>query len=136
MHISDAQAGFGNTLNDNGVPITGILNRSRRIPGNWYDYFSPCNDRGSFAGPSTCDEYPYASTFQGGPLFYGLDMVSLKVVPRSEQNPQRDLINRFYTVAGIARLEENPEASIFLTYGLAGESWCTDRAGNVHDGCY
>lgn len=41
-------------------------------------------------------------------------------------------VSRF---AGIGRIEEAPESSIFLTYGLSGASWCTDRAGYVHDGC-
>lgn len=105
------------------------------MEGNWYDAFSPCNDRTQYFGESTCDEYPFGSTLFGGSYAYKLGGVSLRLVGRDEQNIQRDLINRFYARARIERFSVNPREAVFLTFAGAGPSWCTDRDGWVMKGC-
>ena len=132
-HIMDAQAGNGCTAYDHGMPLPFLLMRSEPFPSGWYNEFPPCNERGS--APDTCDEYPFASTFNGGPLAYALGGVSLRLVPRSEQQPQATLISSFYSIAKRSRFEADPTNAIFIALGSPGSSFCTDERGVIYDGC-
>lgn len=55
------------------------------------------------AGRSVCDEYPYNSTHQGGDInwFFGLGVVSTRLVPSWESAKQGGFISAFYTQNGI-----------------------------------
>jgi hypothetical protein len=50
---------------------------------------------GKFKGPDTCDEYPFASSYEGGA---GALVTS---VPRSEQNSQGGTLSSFYQKHGL-----------------------------------
>ena len=133
QHISSALAGLGQTIDGSPhAPMPFFLNRSARIRGQWYNQYSPCN---TARGGNTCDEYPFASTFQGGPLSYALGGVSLAVVPRSETLPQAHLLARFYSIARRSRFEANPLKSGFIAVAGPGRSFCTDDDGRIYDGC-
>lgn len=134
-HINDAQWGLGDTLTMTPRPLSPTLFRAEREDGGWYNNFAPCNNRSAFSGPSTCDEYPFGSTLFGGSIGCLLNGVSLRLVARSEQNSQRDLINRFYGIAKIRRFSASPTKSIFLAIAGPGPSWCTDGKGLVVKGC-
>ncbi len=50
---------------------------------------------GNFKGPDSCDEYPFASTYEGG------RGASVRGVPVSEQFIQGGVISAFYNLNGI-----------------------------------
>jgi RHS repeat-associated protein len=111
-HIWDAQWGDGMTINGTPhAPITALLARSERDQGAWYDSYAPCKGRSVGSG-TTCDEYPFGSTIAGGSLMYRMGLVSLRLVNRSEQNLQRDLIRNFYTIADVKRFGVSPRPSL------------------------
>jgi hypothetical protein len=93
-----------------------------------------------------CDEYPYASTAQGGYLNYQLNHVSLRLVPDHEQ--LRNVINNsgqsvdnvgsqywkigeFYENASVVRL--HPSHGWFGVGTISNQnSFWRDRQGQVH----
>lgn len=132
QHIQDAQMGNGSNFSQ--APFA--LNRSPTWPRGWYNVDSvvECNRaaRARYSESRACDEYPFASTRQGGPANYMLGSVSLRLLDLSESNGTRNFINRFYSVSSISRDGVSKE-SRFVAIGAPGSrSFFTDRQGVVH----
>ena len=77
-HIKNAQSTLGKPKKLNRLTDQSKIRGNRR---------AACR---SFTGPGSCDEYPFASTYQGGAG------AAIKGVPRSEQNKQGGFIGGFY----------------------------------------
>ncbi|GHU23659.1 hypothetical protein FACS189497_09610 [Betaproteobacteria bacterium] len=96
-HIMDALNGNGDTLSGSPMPLPFVL-----LKGQKRDDVNP-----SVRGASRqckgkpngfdCDEYPYASSMNGGNAMYHLDGVSLRAVPSSDNRRQGGKLGRFYT---------------------------------------
>ncbi|WP_055073990.1 RHS repeat-associated core domain-containing protein [Pseudanabaena sp. 'Roaring Creek'] len=97
VHTYKAQHGGGFTNSPTGSSIG--ISFTYKKPGNpriepsvgssdyWYNYFSPCNRRNGFpTGTLVCDEFPYASTSEGGYNNYRSGTVSIALVPKAEQS--------------------------------------------------
>lgn len=50
----------------------------------------------------SCDEYPFASTLNGGHASYLNDSVSLQLLPQHESDRQGELLGKFYSRANIS----------------------------------
>lgn len=79
-HIWDAQTGMGS----NGNPTPSVLNRRYPVPikeSGWYNKSGTQNICPKIKkGLGDCDEYPFISSIQGGPINYNLGMVSLRMI--------------------------------------------------------
>ena len=64
MHIWASLHGFGNTLSGAGY-TSSFLVRGANHKRGWYNKYYPCN-RGVKGDKLSCDEYPFASTLNGG----------------------------------------------------------------------
>jgi len=67
----------------------------------WYEKEPQCRNKTGRPIGISCDEYPYNSTIPGGPIFYNLNLVSLKPVSAAEQNTQGQWLSSFYTKARV-----------------------------------
>jgi RHS repeat-associated protein len=91
--------------------------RENRKEGAWYNKFAPCK-YGTAGDRLVCDEFPYASTSQGGQSNYLFGGVSLSLVPQAEQSwdksqprGQGGALDLFYQGAF-----NNKDKSIFLVF--------------------
>lgn len=124
LHIAEAQVGFGS----NYFPISPALNRVPAWSRDWLDYTSECENRNGFV----CDEYPFASSRQGGLLNYLGFGVSLRLLNPSESWRTGFFIKDFYNDATISADGLSPW-SRFVALGIPGaRSFYTDRKGNPH----
>jgi hypothetical protein len=124
LHIAEAQIGFGS----NYFPISPALNRFFPWSRDWLDYTPECEERNGFV----CDEYPFASSRQGGLLNYLGWGVSLRLLNPSESWKTGFFINDFYNDAQISPDGISPW-SRFVVLGIPGSrSFYTDRRGRVH----
>lgn len=86
-------------LREKGAALTPPRSGGQWYNGVWTQPFIPTNPclRRTPAG-QTCDEFPFASTNHAMYTDVGGERVwaSLRLVPRSEQAPQRDELKRFY----------------------------------------
>jgi len=102
QHIRDAQTGEGSSF----FAAPFALNRVPPWPRGWYNVnaVNECNAaaRARFSVTRACDEYPFASASQGGPVNYVLGGVSLRLLDLQESTGTRDFINRFYQRAPIS----------------------------------
>ncbi len=131
-HIRDAQTGNGSSFWS--APFA--LNRAPAWPRGWYNVDSvvQCNReaRARFPVSRACDEYPFASTRQGGPVNYVLGGVSLRLLDLNESNRSGTFLNTFYTTAGIDSGGFSKE-SRFIALGVPSiRSFFTDRRGVVY----
>ena len=96
-HIWDALMGNGGTLGDVPYPLSFILIKG---PGR-DDVASSIRNSSLRCGNRPvgydCDEYPYASTFNGGNLMYELGGVSLRAVRQSDNRAQGSKLRWFYS---------------------------------------
>ncbi len=152
QHIFDAITGNGGTRSSGGkAPFflkytdghsrNDILGRT----GSWYDYESSCLKW--FDNPDTmpagyvrwkydrqvCDEYPFASTAQGGFSNYYLNHVSIRPVPTWEQsvsdNGQGDQLKKFIQRAPLVK--NDFVLGWYLTFPFFGDiSSFIDRSGD------
>jgi hypothetical protein len=146
-HQFDALTFSGNTF-DNPTGATGqsnfigpVLIRTARYPGRWYNSYPPCQGRSPGDG-KICDEYPYATTLQGGRDNYLKGNVSIRLVPayeqslRSGQDGQGGRLGTFYREAPVNRVEDpgGGKDSIFvnLAFPFLGFSFWLDRQGLPH----
>ena len=107
-HIAAALFGYGNTQSGGGVAPFLLTRKSPPFSRSWIKRSSRCN---SFLGLTTgavgrtpglsCDEYPYASTTNGGLANYNLDRVSLAQTPSFEDAAQGGAISKFYGKAKV-----------------------------------
>jgi RHS repeat-associated protein len=82
------------------------------------------------AGTSV-DEYPYASTAQGGEKNYNNNLVSLKAVPIVEQNRQGGIMSNFYRWGQVGDGGLDDVSSWYLNFAHFGSmSYMLDRSGN------
>jgi hypothetical protein len=94
-HIQDAQAGNGSAF------VHAPFWLTRRSPPHsraWMRNAAVC--RGRARGVSSCDEYPFASTEEGGAL--NQSRVSLRLVPAWEQSVQGGRLGAFYGACRVA----------------------------------
>ena len=129
-HILDAQTGRGS----NNKPITFALNRTPPWPRGWLASTVECNSaaRIDVGGGVDCDEYPFATSRQGGQynsvLYNG---VSLRLLESEESRRTGGFITTFYIKAGITA-DGLSRKSRFLVLGIPGiDSFYTDRKGVV-----
>ncbi len=136
-HIAEAELGFGNTkFPERFTLLSPLLNRQPRDP---VDYNkvpaqTQCNDfaRDNFGGKSTCDEYPFATTRQGGQANYDLGKVSLQLVPRAEQYSQGALVSWFYDSFANLSSDGVSLSSVFISLAIPFlPSFGIDRNGKV-----
>ena len=95
-HIWDALMGNGGTSDDVPYPLSFILLKGPGrddVPSNIRNISVRCGNR---PVGFDCDEYPYASTFNGGEMMYNLGGVSLRAVPRSDNRAQGAKLKWFY----------------------------------------
>ncbi|NJK63447.1 MAG: hypothetical protein HC921_12865 [Synechococcaceae cyanobacterium SM2_3_1] len=88
-HTLLALLGMGNTKDGGKAPplLLRISPEWERGSPPWYSKFAPCDQ--SIPGDKlSCDEYPYASSLQGGKLNYQVNRVSISLVPEKEQSHQ------------------------------------------------
>jgi len=136
-----------------GIAKTGQSFLARIYPG-WNKWARPASPRGS-GGPRSwynavegscqwiqgqwqpqfqgrnCDEYPYNSTLQGGPLNYERGKVSLKLVDYQQNRKQGEFILSFYTLAPVP--SNHPKESWFGVKISMYETYWIDRGGNMRD---
>ena len=138
-HIYSAQIGLGNTINriDEGFSSSIDAFLSKRVgrwqPDQWYNSTPYCNNeaRGNYldlySRIPACDEYPFASTWQGGPVNYGYGEVSLKLVSQIESRLQGKLMGQFYSSTGV--IANDPILSWFgvitMPYTQVNSFWIT-----------
>ncbi|WP_425507957.1 NucA/NucB deoxyribonuclease domain-containing protein [Tahibacter caeni] len=135
LHIGEALIGQGSNFK----PISPALNRTPAWPRGWYNRAPECDRKSrdaygaSNSGKSAaCDEFPFATTRQGGPVNYVLWGVSLRLLDLNESSRTGGFIDSFYGTAmispdGISRW------SRFVALGIPGsKSFFTDRMGRVH----
>jgi RHS repeat-associated protein len=154
-HIFDALTGNGDTKLGNGTSPPFLLRiksqeaqEGRLHPKGWQKvYGSPENPGGTYplywyeAEPQcrfgirkfggdglVCDEYPFASTAQGGYYNYQNNTVSIRLVPEEEQlqgfqGSQFYKIGQFYSIAGVS--PRNPYFGWFVvaTTEQGGSYW-------------
>ena len=95
-HIWDALRGNGGTNYDVPYPLSFVLIRNSKrddVKPSVRNTSVRCGNR-----PLSydCDEYPYASTFNGGNAMYELGGVSLRAVPESDNRRQGNRLGTFY----------------------------------------
>ena len=130
QHISDAQRGDGSNFR----PAPFALNRISPWDRGWLRAASECNAaaRARAGGSRACDEYPFASSRQGGPVNYVAQSVSLRLLSRSESDGTRNFIRDFYSVGSVSN-DGFSKRSRFIVVGIPEvRSFYTDRAGMVH----
>ena len=134
MHIMDALYGNGDTISGvSGNALTFLLIKGKTAERNdvppYMRKMSPmCNGKTGKGFGMDCDEYPYASTVNGGKLAYQNDMVSLRPVPLSDNRSQGQKLKSFYSKAGIGVGE------IFINLAMPGlPTFYIDKKGKVHN---
>lgn len=114
-HVLDSIIGFGNTIgnptpsrgltldNYQGPWVRSILPLFKRRRGShrrgWYNLQPQCNPIARFnywLPPGVCDEFPFASTEEGGRQGYLAGQVSIRLTPFYEGIIQGHAIRRFY----------------------------------------
>jgi transglutaminase-like putative cysteine protease len=99
QHVADAQ----------GLIYLTYLGVGKRWPSDWYNSTATCNRaaRNAFSAArggqlSACDEYPFASTVQGGEL----NNPSLRLVPLPEASPQGNSLRWFYEGCEVSAFDD------------------------------
>lgn len=113
-HIADSQIGEGS----NGRSTAKFLNYGPRTPVD-YNATGHCDKyaRTEYGEQAVCDEYPFATTAQGGQLNYDNGKVSLRLLPISEMSLQRDLLRDFYRDARLSP-DGSSKLSKFISVGM------------------
>ncbi len=106
MHITASQFGFGNTVSGVGVTSSVLLRGPSRASRRWMDKYLPVK-----SGMAR-DEYPFASTLNGGEANYLNDTVSLMLLPLEESRRQMKVMGAFYSGAKIGSKVGAPFVSI------------------------
>ena len=134
MHIMDALYGNGDTISGvSGNALTFLLIKGKTaerndVPQNMRSKSPMCNGRTGKGTGYDCDEYPYASTLNGGKIAYENDMVSLRPIPLSDNRKQGGLLGSFYKKAGIGMGE------VFINLAMPGlPTFYIDKKGKVHN---
>lgn len=130
-HIRDAQTANGSNF----VMAPFALNHTPEWPRGWYnaDAVVECNKEARARLPGqVCDEYPFASTRQGGPVNYVFGGVSLRLLDRTESSRTGGFLGSFYRAARLSP-DGFSKQSRFMAFGVPGvRSFYTDRDGRVH----
>ena len=124
-HIFDSMIGLGS----NGRPTSGILTYTGPRTAAKTSFLSRKSVCGGYPRPpmQNCDEYPYATTLQGGTINYDAGNVSVRLVSRSESNIQGRLIGASYSNSPIG-IGDN-----FIVIPLGGQSGYFDKRWRWHD---
>jgi hypothetical protein len=95
---------------------------------NWYKKLPVYKNRRS---GEWLDEYPYASTEQGGEANYNNNKVSLRAVPDWEQRRQGGILSSFYDKGLISEGGASDPMSWFVNFaGFGSVTHMYDRSGN------
>jgi hypothetical protein len=126
-HIWDSLQGNGGTVDDVPYPLSFIL-----LKGPSRSDVKPSVRNGSIRCENRplgydCDEYPYASTYNGGNLMYELGGVSLRGVPGSDNKAQGSKLKNFYSKNGITT--GRPFINLAIPYG---PGFYIDKHGKAH----
>ena len=127
-HIFMATMGSGNTISGVGYAMPIVLLRKSPPYKNrsWLFKTSTCA-RATGSG-LVCDEYPYASTWNGGEGNYLRDNVSLMLVPSREGSSQGGKLSKFYGKASV------PPNAPFINIAIpALPSFYIDKKGKLHN---
>jgi len=92
-HIFDSMIGMGS----NGRPTASVLTKRASISKNARNFLrnkSACGR--ALRGSQACDEYPYATTLQGGKANFDLGNVSVRLVDAGESIKQGELVKKSY----------------------------------------
>lgn len=128
-HIAEALAGEAETRFGAGRALPFVLSRVPPQPRGWLDKVGKC-PRPRPAG-LWCDEYPYASSLQGGAANYYAGGVSVQLVPAWEQRIQAGVLKRFYSGAKVDAGGITP-TSQFLNVVSPLPTFFIDRKGRKH----
>ncbi|UXI70443.1 RHS repeat-associated core domain-containing protein [Tahibacter amnicola] len=131
LHIALSQIG----ISKSGARTPYALNGFPEWDRSWLKQTKECNKKAVAASPgkSACDEFPFASARQGGPVNYMLGSVSLQLLDRDESSRTGPFIRDFYKYGAIARDGFSP-TSRFFAFGAPGaKSFFIDRNGLVHN---
>jgi RHS repeat-associated protein len=154
QHIKDAQTGTGTgksfytNLRASQPPVytrplNSVLNHlGREHPRGWLDQAINIKkdfDKGIIAGalgipisniPRSYarDEYPFATTVQGGEANWNMDLVSVRVVGNLESSTQGGLVGAFYNDARVALVAGDPDLSRF---GVLTSSTAARKSGYI-----
>ena len=107
-HIAASQYGFSNTMSGAGV-TSSVLVRGPSVGSKgrkWLDDIG-CKKRGS-----ACDEYPFASTLNGGEMNWHNDTVSTAPLPIDDSKRQMIVMGKFYSKSGIGSKIGKPFISV------------------------
>src|SRR5262249_41926177 len=97
-----------------------ILNRTARRPGAWYRSTEECNGRTGASTGLDCDEYPYASTQEGGPQGYAEGRVALEPVVIPDNRGAGAKLGAFYDNPNCPIPKDSGSKSTFLVTPAVG----------------
>lgn len=135
-HITRSLLSSGYTKNNSGGSLFGSPQLSpvlSRVQGGtndraWYKKLPVYRNR---PVGTSIDEYPYASTAQGGENNYNNNYVSLKAVPVVEQNRQGGIMPNFYRWGMVGDGGMSDVTSWYLNFAHFGSmSYMLDRSGS------
>ncbi|MEO6689411.1 MAG: RHS repeat-associated core domain-containing protein [Dokdonella sp.] len=128
LHIILAETGNGNTSDSSPKALPFIL-----VKGIGRNDVRPRRGKAGCPGnikSMVCDEYPYASTLEGGNANYRAGLVSLMWTPKSEGPRQGNYLKQFYRKG---QLVPATPAGVFLNVALPWfPTSYIDRKGNWH----
>jgi RHS repeat-associated protein len=133
-HILSSQFGEGS----NGSPTPIMLNGYGEQSRTFLNKDQLCKKKSRIAFKQrdgvigACDEYPFSTTRQGGPVNYAAGRVSLKLVPKWEQDIQGGQWGSFLLWAGIARDGFSDESKLIAVAIPGFRSFAINRNGSVY----
>ena len=96
-HIVASQHGYGNTRSGYGVTSAVLIRGVSGLDRKWLAKKVPgCQQK-----TKACDEYPFLSTWNGGPVNWDNDTVSTATLPLNDSRRQMHVMNNFYKGAKI-----------------------------------
>jgi hypothetical protein len=124
-HIFDSMIGLGSNYRPTSMKLT-YSGPRKQATTSFLSRKSVC---GGYPRPpmQNCDEYPYATTLQGGTVNYDAGNVSVRLVSRIESNTQGRLIRASYQNSPIYIGDD------FLVIPLGGKSGYFDKTWRWHD---
>ena len=126
MHILDSLMGNGDTADGIPRPLAFLLIRGSRRPVSDSLMGFACGKPRPVG--TNCDEYPYATSLQGGSLMYLAGHVSLRSVPAWDNQAHGNRLGRFYGGAKVS--SNNPFLNLSAPFL---PSFYIDKNGNNHN---
>jgi RHS repeat-associated protein/uncharacterized repeat protein (TIGR01451 family) len=114
LHTILALVGQGNTIKASGNALPFLLQYQYKIRNEVSGRKGKFGCPAVLAAGAVCDEYPYASTRQGGNKNYREDRVSLQWTPKWEGSKQGNYLGNFYQKGELG----TPPMNIFLNLAI------------------